>query len=107
MAGGKFVKGQSGNPKGRPAVVKEIRELAQQHGTKAVEVLASLMNDVAQDGRVRIAAARELLDRGYGKASQHIEVTPTEGQFPIKFVDAPAQESMEEWIRRRAADGVG
>ena len=54
--------GQSGNPGGRP---KGIARLAREHGDKALNVLVSALDD--DDGRIRIAAAREILDRGYGK----------------------------------------
>lgn len=58
-----FKPGQSGNPGGRP---KGIAAIARKHTDKAMEVLTEAMNSA--DERVKIAAAKEILDRGYGKA---------------------------------------
>jgi hypothetical protein len=65
--GGRWAKGMSGNAGGRPKVVAEVRELAQQHGPEAVKTLALIMADESQPGQTRIAASTALLDRGYGK----------------------------------------
>lgn len=54
--------GQSGNPGGRP---KGIAARAREHTDKAIEVLVDGMAD--EDPRVRVVAAKEILDRGYGK----------------------------------------
>ena len=59
---GQFVPGQTGNPGGRP---KGIAKIAREHGDRALDVLVNALDD--DDGRIRIAAAREILDRGYGK----------------------------------------
>lgn len=56
-------KGQSGNPGGRP---KGIAALARQHTDRALDVLVAGMGD--DDPRVRVTAAKEILDRGWGKA---------------------------------------
>lgn len=58
-----FKPGQSGNPGGRP---KGIAAIARAHAGRAVDVLVEAMDD--KDSRVRIAAAKEILDRAYGKA---------------------------------------
>ena len=65
----KFKKGQSGNPGGRPRVIAELRDLARQHAPAAIEELARLAVK-ARSETARIAAIKELLDRGYGKARQ-------------------------------------
>ena len=65
-----FVKGQSGNPGGRPKENAEIKALAREHGPQAITKLAELMG--GSDPRVSVAAAQALLDRGYGKPTQTI-----------------------------------
>lgn len=72
-------KGQSGNPGGRPAVVREVRELAQSYAAAAVEELARLGFN-AEDERVRIAALRELLTRAVGRAE-----APSQAQSNISL----------------------
>lgn len=57
-----FKPGQSGNPGGRP---KGIAAQAREHTEAALTVLVNGMAD--EDARVRVAAAREILDRGWGK----------------------------------------
>ena len=58
-----------GRAKGTPnKVAHEIRLLAQQHGADAIGTLVEIMTDPNRSETARIAAARELLDRGYGKA---------------------------------------
>lgn len=64
-AGGKFAPGAKANPGGRPKVVGLIRELAQSYGPEAFQRVIELMQ--SEDERVALAAAREILDRAYGK----------------------------------------
>lgn len=66
-----FVKGQSGNPSGYPKALAEMQGLARQHTPAAIQRLAEIMagsNHVAA-----AAAAKELLDRAWGKPKQPIE----------------------------------
>jgi hypothetical protein len=50
-----------------------VRALAQDYGHEAIELLATIMRS-SQNEAVKISSARELLDRGYGKAQPAIEV---------------------------------
>ena len=68
-----FKPGQSGNPGGRPAVVKEVRELAQRYTVQAIETLASIMQDPEEHASARVHAADIILNRGHGKAPQVVE----------------------------------
>lgn len=65
--------GQSGNPNGRPKIVGEIRDIARQHTAEAMNALAQIVKDKKAPQSARVAAATQLLDRGYGKPTQHIE----------------------------------
>ena len=63
---GRFAKGQSGNPGGRPRDEQKVAELARSYTREAIETLVELMRR-GNDERVRGTAAQALLDRGWGK----------------------------------------
>jgi hypothetical protein len=72
-ASGRFAKGASGNEGGRPRVVKPLQDLARTHTAMAIRVLAH----VARKGKnesARIMAASMLLDRGFGKPPQAVDM---------------------------------
>ena len=99
---GGFKAGVSGNPGGRPKAVEEIRELARAHCPGAIAELARLAVE-AKSESARIAAIRELLDRGYGKATQPLaDETSADGEtfeFTMNIGPVPNQ-----W--RRIEDGL-
>jgi hypothetical protein len=64
---GKWKKGQSGNPGGRPKVLPELREMCRNFGPEAVRLLIGMAKNEDANERARVASIQELLNRGYGK----------------------------------------
>jgi hypothetical protein len=78
-----FGPGVSGNPGGRPRrpssiearqVVVDAKALARQCAPEAVATLKAIMLSDRAPPAARIGAATALLDRGYGKARQEVEM---------------------------------
>jgi hypothetical protein len=62
-----------GRKKGTPnKATAEIKALAQLHAEAAMKELARLATG-AESEAARVAAIKELFDRGFGKATQHVE----------------------------------
>jgi hypothetical protein len=80
----KFCKGISGNPGGRPKVLADVQELARQYAPAAIVELARLALK-AKNENARIAAIRELLDRGYGRPRQAMEFSAPAGD-PLQLL---------------------
>lgn len=65
---------RGGRQKGTPnKVTADVRALAQEYGPRAIATLASIMENEEQPAPARVSAAKELLDRAYGKSPQPIE----------------------------------
>ena len=71
MAKGKKTGGRK--PGSGNKVSHDIKQLAQVHGKKAIAYLYKLLKDKSQPASIRLTASKELLDRGYGRASQVID----------------------------------
>lgn len=68
-----------GRVKGTPnKSTAEIKELAQTYSTDALKTLATIML-TSENDTAKIAAAKELLDRGYGKPTQAMEHSGPDG----------------------------
>jgi hypothetical protein len=61
-----------GRPKKTPPM--RLKETFQMHGQEALTRLLQLMRQ-SDDARVTLAATQEILNRGYGRPSQAVEVT--------------------------------
>ena len=82
-AGG-FMKGQSGNPGGRPREIGEIKDLARAHTADAMLALASIAVDLSAPASARVAASEALLNRAWGRPSLAISA---EGEAePVELV---------------------
>jgi hypothetical protein len=99
---GGFMAGVSGNPGGRPKAVEEVRELARAHCPAAIAELARLALK-ARSECARIAAIRELLDRGYGKATQPL--AGETGVAPIVLQVTPLNGIIRPQPQNSNADG--
>ena len=95
-------KGQSGNPGGRPKKDEWIILLAQQHTEKAINTLVSIMTNKKASPVSRVAAAKAILDRGYGKPPQTI-VGDSERPLQLVTHDIEPGLSPDEAVRRYKA----
>ena len=55
----------------------DIRSLARAHTVTAIRTLAGVMKEPKAPHAARVAAATALLDRGWGKPEQHVEIDET------------------------------
>ena len=84
---GKIKRGEVRNPNGRPRKVwtaeelmdkrikKDLRAVAKEHSPEAFRFLLNTMRNEDAALQHRMNAATQILDRGFGKPSQHNEVT--------------------------------
>ena len=77
-----FKPGVSGNPKGRPpgglSLAERIREKGGQDGSVYVELLHGIAMDESEVTKVRLDAVKTLMDRGYGRLPQEVQVGATQ-----------------------------
>ena len=71
-----FEKGKSGNPGGRPKRTPEEADLIEACRTKTPEALQTILElmDESDNDRVKLAAAQYVIERGWGKAPERIEL---------------------------------
>jgi len=62
----------------------EVRKLAGKYGKEAIDKLYKLMNE-AEDERAQVAAAKELLDRAYGKSAMPVTGEGGTGAVQIRI----------------------
>ena len=85
-----FKKGQSGNPNGRPKKLPELDKLLadvlgeEKDGITAAEAILKKLRQMAAQGNLR--AAEILLDRGYGKPKQQMDLTTGGNPIPSPVI---------------------
>lgn len=67
-------KGEVRNPRGRPKKDLSLAAKAQAHAQDAIDTLVEVMKDKDATPSARVGAASEILDRGFGRAPQSLEV---------------------------------
>jgi hypothetical protein len=102
---GRFQKGVSGNPGGRPKIenAAEMREALQLLAPRAIEVLGEIMDSEESAPSARLAAAQAILDRCYGKPTQAIDQSVTKGETFDEWVIRTERERTESEEAKRLA----
>ena len=78
-------RGQGRKPGVPNKATRELREIAQKYTPAAMKELARLMTQ-AESEAARVAAIKEMFDRGYGKAAQAL--TGEGGEGPVSLIVA-------------------
>lgn len=90
---GRFVKGQSGNPKGRPSLPPEIKEYAQQAPAR----LRAIADDKNTPARLKAEIEKWFAEMYYGKSPQQVDLSGevnNTGTTTIKF-----EGKLKEWAK--------
>lgn len=88
----------TGRPKG---LARRIREMVGDDPARVANVLFDILEDPSAKNQDRIAAAREILDRGWGKAPAY---APIEGGDPLEAseLDQAIRDIADQLVARRA-----
>lgn len=78
---------RGGRVKGTPnKATASIRDIARQYTAEAVDALVGVLTAPEEPAAARVAAAKEILDRGYGKASTVISGDEDGGAVKVAHV---------------------
>lgn len=88
-----FKPGRSGNPGGREAVPKEVRDAFKRHTMEALTVVLEIMRDKKGKKRDRLAAANSILDRAIGKPTQPIDGNGEGGPITVVIRNFPDEDA--------------
>ena len=101
--------GPSPNPKGRPKVPRtpaEVKALAREHTVGAIETLVRVHKNPKSPPAARVAAASEILNRGWGRApSTDLEGAESLVIKVVKFAQEQIEENEMKVIEHRDDEG--
>ncbi|MFD6318602.1 DUF5681 domain-containing protein [Methylorubrum thiocyanatum] len=89
-----FQKGRSGNPKGRPPIIREVQEMAKELTPALISNLFEIATDERANASARVQASVALLDRGWGRPKQSVDVKVDHNASGLANAIAAAQERM-------------
>lgn len=105
----KFRPGQSGNPGGRPKCA-HVSELARAQTDACIETLVKIRDNGRAPAAARIAAVKELLDRGYGKARHDVTLASDSEratELVVRWVDVAEEKASRLETTAASKNGVG
>ena len=89
-----FKKGQSGNPGGTRRQSHAVTLAAREYTESAIQTLAEIVEDSTASKSARVRAAEALLDRGWGKAPQTVNLNTN----PLENLGVAELEQLERAI---------
>lgn len=70
----RWKKGQSGNPSGYPKALVEVSKAAKEYTPESMKFLGKVLRDEKESTAARLKAVEILLDRGWGRPAQTLNV---------------------------------
>ena len=94
ITGKGFMPGQSGNPGGKKKEPEAFKQLAREHSIEALQTVILLLNDKNTRPNEKLKAAELIMDRAWGKATQHIDadLRPDTDSFANRLIDMTDEE---------------
>lgn len=107
-----FKPGQSGNPGGKPKGMGKFRELCRSYMEEAVEAIVELARKKKTPPSIKLAAWQYLLDQGWGKPRQAVEVggqvtNRYEWDITQRIISDPESTQLAEQLLTRLAGNAG
>jgi len=98
---------RGGRQKGTPNLsTREMKAKAQGYAEATLEALFAMVNKVDEPIPGRVMAARELLDRGFGKAAQPLKVSHESERYDWTKIPIEKARLVADALRLAQRDGL-